>query len=73
MGPRYDAGDPVCGHARLICAAGLIPLTVPAIKHLLAALLTRPHPPGHHEEVLAVRGHGQGIRRVPGGIGWPAV
>jgi hypothetical protein len=47
MGPRYDAGDPVCGHTRLICAAGLIPLTVPAIKQLLAALLTRPHPPGH--------------------------
>jgi hypothetical protein len=26
---------------------GMIPLTVPEIKHLLAALLARSHPPGH--------------------------
>jgi hypothetical protein len=25
----------------------MVPLTIPAIKHLLAALFTRPHPPGH--------------------------
>jgi hypothetical protein len=26
---------------------GMVPLTVPQVKHLLAAMLTRPHPPGH--------------------------
>jgi SRSO17 transposase len=26
---------------------GMIPLTIPQIKHLLAATATRPHPPGH--------------------------
>jgi SRSO17 transposase len=28
---------------------GMVPLTIPQVKHLLAVLLTRPHPPGHAE------------------------
>jgi hypothetical protein len=31
---------------------GMVPLTVPEIKHLLAALLTRPSPPGHADRWL---------------------
>ncbi len=34
---------------------GMIPLTVPEIKRLLAAGLQRPHPRGHHERWLAWR------------------
>jgi hypothetical protein len=26
---------------------GMVPLTMPQVKYLLAAVLTRPHPPGH--------------------------
>jgi SRSO17 transposase len=34
---------------------GMIPLTVPEIRRLLAALLLRPHPPGHHAHWLTWR------------------
>lgn len=31
---------------------GMVPLTVPQVKRLLAAMLTRPHPPGHADRRL---------------------
>jgi hypothetical protein len=30
----------------------MVPLTVPQVKRLLAAMLTRPHPPGHADRWL---------------------
>ena len=30
----------------------MVPLTVPQVKHLLAAVLTRPYPPGHADRWL---------------------
>ena len=42
---------------------GMVPLTVPEIKHLLAALLTRPSPPGHADRWLDWRRRHQALSR----------
>ena len=42
---------------------GMVPLTVPQVKHLLATLLTRPHPPGHADRWLDWKRRHQALAR----------
>jgi len=60
--PTWPDG-PNTGTAPAIRDPGMIPLTVPEIKRLLAEALARPHPRGHATRWLARRRHHQARSR----------